>query len=505
MGFANEENQRMNATDGMSESFLGPDLEQLSARGFGGTRDTHRKTRAPFGWVLTSSEMFFDFVAILGALLFSYTLYHWLHLGKQIHYSTHIIAEVATGFAVVCVWILEWNGAYRRDGSLLLVRETERILRVSSEVFLAVLCLSSFTNHLVSRWVIVLAFIIVPLSLVVEKQLVAAAVYVLHSRGYGKRRVVIYGAGLTGRRIFSALLRSPKLGLEPVAIFDDESIPGTTIFEASYNHRRSATVSRGLPTRQILRQHGAQMIVIAIPSISREKFSLIATEALAAGTTISFVPHHFAPSDHWIDYMNLDGMLLASFEGPLRHRGYEVVKRIVDLILAALLLILLSPVFAMIAFIIRYTSPGSIFFTHERVGQNGNRFRMYKFRTMYEDAEPYAFCPTDASDHRVTKIGQFLRRTSLDELPQLANVIIGDMSMVGPRPEMPFIVEQYNTLQRERLTVKPGITGLWQLSADRKFLIHENIEYDLYYIRNRSFFMDAAILLHTIIFAMRGI
>ena len=98
-----------------------------------------------------------------------------------------------------------------------------------------------------------------------------------------------------------------------------------------------------------------------------------------------------------------------------------------------------------------------------------------------------------------------MRRTSLDEIPQLLNVIKGEMSLVGPRPEMPFIVEQYTWLQRQRLIVKPGITGLWQLSADRKFPIHENIEYDLYYIRNRKLFMDLAILLHTFIFATHGI
>ena len=130
---------------------------------------------------------------------------------------------------------------------------------------------------------------------------------------------------------------------------------------------------------------------------------------------------------------------------------------------------------------------------------------LYKLRTMHTDAPPYAYSPKTSADPRITPFGQFLRRTSLDELPQLLNVIKGEMSLVGPRPEMPFIVEQYNWLQRQRLQVKPGITGLWQLSADRNFLMHENIEYDLYYIRNRNFSMDLAILLHTFVFAARGV
>jgi lipopolysaccharide/colanic/teichoic acid biosynthesis glycosyltransferase len=102
-------------------------------------------------------------------------------------------------------------------------------------------------------------------------------------------------------------------------------------------------------------------------------------------------------------------------------------------------------------------------------------------------------------------VGRWLRRTSLDELPQLINVLKGDMSLVGPRPEMPFIVARYNANHRQRLSVVPGLTGLWQLSADRAFLIHENIQYDLYYIRHRCFFMDLAIVLHTVLFAMKGI
>ena len=130
---------------------------------------------------------------------------------------------------------------------------------------------------------------------------------------------------------------------------------------------------------------------------------------------------------------------------------------------------------------------------------------MYKFRTMQTAASPYDYSPLSSCDPRITRAGRFLRRTSLDELPQLLNVVQGSMSLVGPRPEMPFIVEQYTPAQRQRLQVKPGITGLWQLSGDRAFLIHENIEYDLYYIRHCNFFMDLAILLHTSVFAMRGI
>jgi lipopolysaccharide/colanic/teichoic acid biosynthesis glycosyltransferase len=139
------------------------------------------------------------------------------------------------------------------------------------------------------------------------------------------------------------------------------------------------------------------------------------------------------------------------------------------------------------------------------VGHKGKPFELYKFRSMRVDASKYDLHPTVANDPRVTRVGRWLRQTSLDELPQLINVLKGDMSLVGPRPEMPFIVERYNAHHQQRLQVIPGLTGLWQLSADRSFLIHENIQYDLYYIRDRNFFMDLAILLHTAVFAMKGI
>jgi lipopolysaccharide/colanic/teichoic acid biosynthesis glycosyltransferase len=163
------------------------------------------------------------------------------------------------------------------------------------------------------------------------------------------------------------------------------------------------------------------------------------------------------------------------------------------------------PLWAILAILIRWQSKGPALFQQLRVGRDGKPFELYKFRSMHVDAPKYDFHPTGTDDPRVTYVGRWLRRTSLDELPQLINVLTGDMSLVGPRPEMPFIVERYNDLLRQRLQVIPGLTGLWQLSADRSFLIHENIQYDLYYIRHRNFFMDFAILLHTAVFAMKGV
>jgi lipopolysaccharide/colanic/teichoic acid biosynthesis glycosyltransferase len=122
---------------------------------------------------------------------------------------------------------------------------------------------------------------------------------------------------------------------------------------------------------------------------------------------------------------------------------------------------------------------------------------MVKFRTMHAGADPAAVAPTGPGDPRVTPYGRWLRATSIDELPQLWNVLRGEMSLVGPRPEMPFIVEGYDEWQRRRLSVKPGITGLWQILGRKDLPMHRNLQYDFYYIRNRSLALDASILLRT--------
>ncbi|MBV9340924.1 MAG: sugar transferase, partial [Acidobacteria bacterium] len=179
-------------------------------------------------------------------------------------------------------------------------------------------------------------------------------------------------------------------------------------------------------------------------------------------------------------------------------------KRACDFAGSLILIFLSGPIFVLVALLIKLDSQGSVFFRHTRVGRHGKPFTMYKFRTMRSEASAYDYSPRGSDDPRITPLGKFLRKSSLDELPQLFNVMEGKMSLVGPRPEMPFIVEQYLERHRQRLEVKPGLTGLWQLSGDRAFLIHENIEYDLYYIQHRNFFMDLAILLHTSIFAMHG-
>ena len=184
---------------------------------------------------------------------------------------------------------------------------------------------------------------------------------------------------------------------------------------------------------------------------------------------------------------------------------YSTGKRIVDIAFSGIGILVISPFWLIIPLLIKKEDGGPALFSQERVGLNGKKFKIYKFRSMKIDTPKYANCPTWQSDPRVTKIGKWLRKTSIDELPQLINIFKGDMSLVGPRPEMPFIVDDYNVMERKRLLVKPGLTGLWQVSPYRNYEINHNLEYDFYYIENQSFILDFVILVMTVYFVIRGI
>ena len=172
-------------------------------------------------------------------------------------------------------------------------------------------------------------------------------------------------------------------------------------------------------------------------------------------------------------------------------------KYLLDYVLVRILLIFLSPLLGLITVLIKVSSKGPVLFRQKRVGLHNQLFMMYKFRTMSIDAPVYSEKPDSPDDPRITLLGRFLRQTSLDELPQLFNVFNGEMSLVGPRPEMPFLAEKYEEWENMRHVVRPGMTGLWQLSPGRREAIRDGICWDLEYIQNLSFRNDFKILFRT--------
>ena len=174
------------------------------------------------------------------------------------------------------------------------------------------------------------------------------------------------------------------------------------------------------------------------------------------------------------------------------------MKRAFDIIVSSVALIVFSPVLIVLAVSIKITSPGEILFRQVRIGQGGQTFRIYKFRSMLADAEALGGYQTQREDPRVTPVGRFIRGTSIDELPQLINVLKGEMSIVGPRPPLPSEVDRYEVWQRKRFEVLPGLTGLAQINGRSDLGFDETLRYDFYYIENWSPLLDLKIMLKTI-------
>jgi exopolysaccharide biosynthesis polyprenyl glycosylphosphotransferase len=413
-----------------------------------------------------------------------------------------VAASIATGLSSML--FLQWSGAYRGGGSLLQIHETERAIRVPALSLLLLLAFNSLLELRISHRAIFAAFIVIPVLLIFQKVVFFSIIRTLHFMGFGIERAVVYGAGDTAKRVVSALFQSPRLGILPVAVIDNHpSLDENAILELAYRRRRSVPVRRGPITTDTLKSSQCSMLVVALPNLSTEKQDTAIYAAKQAGVRIAFLSGLELQEQHWTRSIDLDGFSLTTTAEPLTSWSYAVAKRMIDLIVSAFLLILVSPLLIMIALIVKLDSPGPALFVQKRVGRKGKLFNIYKFRSMYANSPMYDFSPATSRDLRITRVGKFIRQASLDELPQLMNVFLGNMSLVGPRPEMPFIVQEYSAEQRQRLQVIPGITGLWQVSADRAVPIHENIQYDLYYIRNRGFFMDVAILIHTLFFAVR--
>ncbi|MCB0117873.1 MAG: sugar transferase, partial [Anaerolineales bacterium] len=206
---------------------------------------------------------------------------------------------------------------------------------------------------------------------------------------------------------------------------------------------------------------------------------------------------------------------LLDVRAPSISEKQRLVKRLFDLMFATVAIILALPAMIVIAILIKLDSPGPIFFRQKRVGENTQPFEMLKFRTMVQNAEALGanLVQKDANgnvlhkhrgDPRVTHIGRFLRRYSMDELPQIFNVLLGKMSIVGPRPEMPFLVEKYKNWQYARFTIPQGMTGWWQITGRSDKPMHLNTQDDMYYIQNYSIWLDIKIILKTVYTVVSG-
>jgi exopolysaccharide biosynthesis polyprenyl glycosylphosphotransferase len=459
-----------------------------------------------FKSVMAFVEAAADFLTCVVGTFAAYLLCGWLQPHVQIYSPIREATATATAAGLLVVLLLYRDGAYQGGSGLLRIRETARSIQFPFQSLLLLMIISFLLGVTLSGIALLVALALVSSLMILQKQLFFSLMRRQRLNEHRTDRVVLYGAGETGKSIVSALFHSPRLGFNPVAVIDDDATSAGCIIGMGYRHNHAVPVQHGPVTPSLLQAYRCNVLMVATPNLSHEKLATATFAAKQAGSGIAFLHGAATLEQGSAESVDVDGLLLTS---PLERATmwhFAIAKRLVDLVVSTLLLLALAPLLFLIALLVRLDSPGSSFFTQERVGRNGRLFTIYKFRSMYMDTAKYDFSPTTSRDPRITRIGRFLRRTSLDELPQLINVFLGNMSLVGPRPEMPFIVEQYNVQQRRRLEVAPGLTGLWQLSADRSLPIHENIHYDLYYIRNRNLSMDIAILVHTLFFAVgRGI
>ncbi len=318
--------------------------------------------------------------------------------------------------------------------------------------------------------------------------------------------VAILGAGLTGRMVIEALQRQPALGLRPVVVFDDD--------HTKHGRLRGVPVVGPIESAPAtLLRHRVQYVIVAMPGAPDERLREMYTRYGDAFPNLMIIPGLVGFSSLWVSARDLGGVIGLEVRQRLLLAGPRFCKRALDLTLTISGGLVLLPLLAALALVVKLTSRGPVFFAQDRVGRGGRHFKALKFRSMRSDAEAVLQSYLDAhpdlraewerhgklrNDPRVTPIGRFLRRTSLDELPQLWNVLRGDMSLVGPRPIPVYETDRYCEHFPLYLKVRPGITGLWQISGRSDLSYNHRMELDAYYVRNWSLWLDLHILLQTI-------
>ena len=350
-----------------------------------------------------------------------------------------------------------------------------------------------------------LYFAALNLCLLLIFHLVVRSLIQVRNRRSLQRRVLVVGSPRTAERLSEEFTRRSWAGVMVVGYVSDAH-------DAPCSVPRLGTID---DTSKLVAERQIDEVIFALPPQQHERVAQLSLPLLQQPVMVHMIPGLLDLAFSRTPVDSVGGIPLISLRESALNESQRALKRIFDLGASAILLLLLAPVMLVIALLIKLESPGPIFFRQERIGENGRRFKMVKFRSMYQDAEKRwqevarrddqgNLIHKAEDDPRITKIGRKLRRTSLDELPQLLNVLRGEMSLVGPRPEMPYIAAEYEPWQWQRFRVPPGMTGWWQVNGRSGKPMHLNTEDDLYYIQNYSFWLDLRILLKTVFVVFRG-
>lgn len=324
----------------------------------------------------------------------------------------------------------------------------------------------------------------------------------LLQRGIGHRDTLIVGDGPKAAELYESVRKFPALGYHVIGFITPGGEAGPLPLPVI------GTVN-DLP--DILRKRDVKNILIAIDSHQKQTVLDVVSLSTGYDLSIKIIPDMYDIISGQARTNQIYGFPLIEVMPHIMQPWEESAKRLMDIVVSALILVLSAPLWFVVAVAIKVNSPGPLVYSQERVGKNGKLFRMHKFRSMYQDAEARTGPVwATANDPRVTSVGRFLRKTRLDEIPQFIDVLRGDMSLVGPRPERPHFVEQLAKeipLYKRRLSVKPGITGWAQIKQGYDTSIDDvrsKVRYDLSYIENMSFRMDIKILLMTVYTMIAG-
>jgi exopolysaccharide biosynthesis polyprenyl glycosylphosphotransferase len=331
-------------------------------------------------------------------------------------------------------------------------------------------------------------------------------------RGINIRKALVVGSGVAGQRIMKDILERPDLGYKLAGYTSDSADgPGSTSWTVPIKRRNGGLHRLGgvKDVGRILGQEHLHEVIVALPANHHAQILNIIDSCRQYGVDFKLVPDLFEMRFHEVNIDSLNGVPLIGVKD-LALQGFNLyVKRVLDIALALVALTVAAIPMLLIAIGVKVSSPGPVFFKQRRVGKHGKEFTCYKFRSMYRDAEARLeelrkYNEVDGpifkmkNDPRLTPLGKFLRKFSLDELPQFFNILRGDMSWVGPRPPTPNEVTQSSDWHLKRLDVTPGLTGLWQVSGRSDLSFDEMVKLDIYYAENWSLAVDAMIILRTI-------
>lgn len=413
---------------------------------------------------------------------------------------------------VTLIWLAVFKliGLYEEKKFTALVDEIAMLfggISLSTLILLGLLFL--YRELWFSRLVVVNAWWIAFVLLAAVRVLFFVSTRYLRARGVGVKNALIVGAGEMGQTLALKMAQDKGLGYRAVGFLDDDPV------KIGKHYHDILVLGETSKAKEVIREKKVEEVIIASSRIPAEKVLDIVTECERFGVEFKIVPGILELIASRVDADELAGVPLLTVS-EIRLKGFNAaMKRTADIMLSGAGLALLSPLFLGFAALVKLTSPGPVFFNQERVGLDGKTFPMFKFRSMIKDAdklfpqleplsevEGYIFKMKD--DPRITPLGKFMRRYSIDELPQLLNVFLGHMSLVGPRPPLPREVAKYSSWHMKRLRVRPGITGPWQVSGRSLLPFEDMVRLDIYYIENWTLWLDFKILLRTVPVVLLG-